>query len=88
MLAITREASMPKPQYSARVHVQATLSQDQILCLLTADAEGDVYPDGAEIPDWLIGECEDLGLVTPGHCPGVWRMTDDGRDARAALLSD
>ncbi|MBP2302505.1 hypothetical protein [Azospirillum picis] len=79
---------MPKPQFSARVHVQETLSQDQILCLLTADAEGDVYPDAADIPGWLIGECQDLGLMMPGHCPGVRRLTDDGRDARDALLSD
>ncbi|WP_109490872.1 hypothetical protein [Azospirillum sp. TSA6c] len=79
---------MPKPQYCARIHVQATLSQDQILCLLTADADGDVYPESAEIPVWLVGECEDLGLMTPGHFPGVCRLTADGRDARAALLSD
>ncbi|WP_376959623.1 hypothetical protein ABNQ39_06875 [Azospirillum sp. A26] len=80
---------MPKPQYSARVHVQATLSRDQILCLLTADAEDEIYgPDPAGPPDWLLIEMEDLGLIAPGHCPGAWKLSQDGRDARAALLSD
>ncbi|MBP2233409.1 hypothetical protein J2847_006747 [Azospirillum agricola] len=80
---------MPKPQYSARVHVQATLSQDQILCLLTADAEGDLYgPDPAGVPSWLLSEMEDMGLITVGHCPDAWKLSQDGRDARAVLLAN
>lgn len=80
---------MSKPQYSARIHVQAMLSQDQILCLLMADESGDIHgPDPAGPPDWLIIEMDDLGLIRPGHCPGAWRLSQDGWDARTALLAD
>ncbi|RJF82417.1 hypothetical protein D3877_16055 [Azospirillum cavernae] len=77
---------MPKPQYSARVHAQAVLSRSQILCLLTADMDGDIYPEATDTPEWLLAEMEIRGLIGLGHAPGVWRLTRDGLDAREALL--
>jgi len=47
------------------------------MCLLTADPDtGEVRAPGAEVlPDWLLEECQDLGLVTPGEKPGVWKLS-------------
>ncbi|RUQ68555.1 hypothetical protein EJ913_17600 [Azospirillum doebereinerae] len=59
---------MLKPQRNARTHLQAMLSRDRILCLLTADPlTGEVAQIDKVIPGWLIKECHDRGLVTPGY---------------------
>ncbi|MFC5358821.1 hypothetical protein, partial [Azospirillum himalayense] len=58
------------------------LTREQILLLLTADpGSGEVYA-----PDWLIEDCHDRGLITPGDGPGRWRLSGDGWDAWNALL--
>ncbi|WP_376967978.1 hypothetical protein ABNQ39_37020 (plasmid) [Azospirillum sp. A26] len=90
MLTGSREASMPKPQYSSRTAAQGYLTRDQVMCVLTADPDtGEVRAPGAELPpDWLLEECQDLGLVTPGEKPCTWKLSPDGWDARVALLSD
>ncbi|QCO07428.1 hypothetical protein [Azospirillum argentinense] len=82
---------MPKPQYSSRLMVQGYLTQDQILLLLTADpGTGEVYTQSAHAPcaapEWLVVECHDRGLITPGDGPGRWRLSGDGWDAWNALL--
>ncbi|TWA76869.1 hypothetical protein FBZ83_11710 [Azospirillum brasilense] len=82
---------MPKPQYSSRLMVQGYLTQDQIMLLLTADpGTGEVYTQSADAPcaapEWLVVECHDRGLITPGDGPGRWRLSPDGWDAWNALL--
>lgn len=79
---------MPRLRYSSLSDIRSHLSQDQILLLLTAD------PDTGEVCamkpgwslEWLIEECQDLGLITPGDGPGRWRLSRDGWDAWNALL--
>lgn len=80
---------MPKPQYSNLRAVEGYLTRDQILLLLTATDTGEVQgASPLETPEWLFAECHDLGLITPGNRPGVWKLSPDGWDARVALLSD
>ncbi|PWC48137.1 hypothetical protein TSA6c_17020 [Azospirillum sp. TSA6c] len=71
---------MSKPQCSSRTATLGYLTQDQILCLLTADLDtGEICAQRDTIPPgWLLVECYDLGLVTPGESPGVWKLSPDG----------
>lgn len=81
---------MPKLQYSSRTAALGYLSKPQALLILASDENtgiaGGIGNDDA--PEWLIQECHDLGLITPGNHPNIWKLTQDGLDARAALLSD
>ena len=50
------------------------LTRHQVLALLTA------HPDTwelADVPDWLIDECRNLGLVREVRA-SVWKLTEQG----------
>jgi hypothetical protein len=70
---------MPKPQYSSLDALQDHLSPAQIIWLMTADLTTGVLSDAA--PEWLIAECQDLGLTVPSDRPGVWKLGKDGWEA-------
>ena len=61
------------------------LTSTQKLWLLTADPNTGML-SGA--PEWLIGECHDLGLVTPGTRSGTWILTPAGRRVWQSLSED
>ena len=52
------------------------LTYDQKLWLLTA------HPDRLDLsedaPEWLIIECQDLGLIKRASQDGLWQLTDAG----------
>jgi hypothetical protein len=80
---------MTKPQYSSLRAVEGYLTRDQIFLLLTASDTGEIQGTAPpETPEWLFVECHNLGLITPGERPGVWKLTPDGWDARVALLTE
>ncbi|MCM8738748.1 hypothetical protein M5E06_32125 [Azospirillum sp. A1-3] len=61
-----------------------SLTYSQKLWLLLADpTTGDVAEPP---PQWLIEQCHDLGLVTPGSKPGSWTLSPAGRAAQRQLL--
>lgn len=50
------------------------LTRNQVLALLTA------HPDTwelADVPDWLVNECRDLGLIHEVRT-SVWKLTEQG----------
>lgn len=73
-------------QYTAPLDRPGYLSKAQIFCLMATDPmKGGLYPD---TPEWVIEECRDLRLVTPGEMPGSWKLSPDGWDVWRALLAD
>ncbi|TWA63532.1 hypothetical protein FBZ84_11055 [Azospirillum baldaniorum] len=82
---------MPKPQYRSRVMVQGYLTRESILFLLAADpGTGEAHTQSAgtpcAAPEWLVVECHDRRLITPGNGPGRWYLSRDGWDAWNAPL--
>lgn len=60
------------------------LTRDQILAILTA------HPDTleiAEVPEWLVLECVELGLVVRGP-GGAWKLTEAGYAERRSRLDE
>jgi len=74
-------------RYRAQIRPDPALRpwQARGLWLLTADLETGQLSDAA--PNWLVVDCHDRGLVTPGDRPGAWKLSQDGWDARTALLA-
>ena len=60
------------------------LTYSQKLWLLVADRETGTVSEPP--PEWLIMQCHDLGLVTPGDTPGSWKLSAAGRAAQRELL--
>ncbi|WP_156926937.1 hypothetical protein [Azospirillum halopraeferens] len=46
-----------------------------------ATADPDTFELSADVPGWLVDECETLGFVTRSATPGGWRLTIAGYEA-------